>query len=169
MEFFRRQVVRGRLASADPVGGIRPCRARPVPPGSALLLHRELRPFRRSPAFGRPSPPRLRPVRLMLGVPCPLARRMPGDIDFHLMRGNTEGEYPCICGRIFPGTERGTVLQDMVMTRLGLDRILRFAFDLAQRRPRKRLTAATTSPGIPGRSGRAGLVGRHDAGAFGRT
>ena len=90
----------------------------------------------------------LRPVRLMPGVPCPLVGRGPGDIDFYVVRENTEGEYSSIGGRIFPGTERETVLQETVMTRLGVDRILRFAFDLAERRPRRRLTSATKSNGI---------------------
>ena len=90
----------------------------------------------------------LRPGRLMSGVPCPLAGRVPGDIDFYVVRENTEGEYSSIGGRIFPGTVRETVLQETVMTRVGVDRILRFAFDLAQKRPRKRLTSATKSNGI---------------------
>jgi tartrate dehydrogenase/decarboxylase/D-malate dehydrogenase len=90
----------------------------------------------------------LRPVRLMPGVPCPLAGRKPGDIDFWVVRENTEGEYSSIGGRIFEGTEREVVVQETVMTRTGVDRILRFAFDLAQRRPKKHLTSATKSNGI---------------------
>ncbi|MDK1376499.1 MULTISPECIES: tartrate dehydrogenase [unclassified Sinorhizobium] len=90
----------------------------------------------------------LRPVRLMPGVEAPLVGRKPGDIDFYVVRENTEGEYSSIGGRIFPGTERETVLQETVMTRTGVDRILKFAFDLAQSRPRKRLTSATKSNGI---------------------
>jgi tartrate dehydrogenase/decarboxylase/D-malate dehydrogenase len=90
----------------------------------------------------------LRPVRLMPGVPCPLVGRKPGDIDFWVVRENTEGEYSSIGGRIFPGTERETVIQETVMTRIGVDRILKFAFDLAQSRPRKHLTSATKSNGI---------------------
>ncbi|MCP8940804.1 tartrate dehydrogenase [Alsobacter sp. SYSU M60028] len=90
----------------------------------------------------------LRPVRLMPGVPCPLAGRKPGDIDFFVVRENTEGEYSSIGGRIFPGTEREVVMQETVMTRVGVDRILRFAFDLANRRPKKHLTSATKSNGI---------------------
>ncbi|WP_320201839.1 tartrate dehydrogenase (plasmid) [Agrobacterium sp. rho-13.3] len=90
----------------------------------------------------------LRPVRLMPGVTSPLAGRGPGDIDFYVVRENTEGEYSSVGGRIFPGTERETVLQETVMTRIGVDRILKFAFDLAQTRPRKRLTSATKSNGI---------------------
>ncbi|MEO1331224.1 MAG: tartrate dehydrogenase [Pseudomonadota bacterium] len=90
----------------------------------------------------------LRPVRLMPGVPCPLAGRVPGDIDMMIVRENTEGEYSSIGGRMFPGTDRETVIQETVMTRRGVDRILRFAFELAQSRPRKRLTSATKSNGI---------------------
>jgi tartrate dehydrogenase/decarboxylase/D-malate dehydrogenase len=90
----------------------------------------------------------LRPVRLMPGVQSPLAGRKPGDIDFFVVRENTEGEYSSIGGRIFPGTSRETVLQETVMTRIGVDRILKFAFELAQSRPRKLLTSATKSNGI---------------------
>jgi tartrate dehydrogenase/decarboxylase/D-malate dehydrogenase len=90
----------------------------------------------------------LRPVRLMPGVPCPLAGRKPGDIDFFVVRENTEGEYSSIGGRIFPGTEREVVIQETVMTRVGVDRILNFAFNLAQKREKKHLTSATKSNGI---------------------
>jgi tartrate dehydrogenase/decarboxylase / D-malate dehydrogenase len=90
----------------------------------------------------------LRPVRLMAGVPCPLVGREPGDIDFLVVRENTEGEYSSIGGTIFPGTDRETVLQETVMTRVGVDRILRYAFDLASKRERKHLTSATKSNGI---------------------
>ena len=90
----------------------------------------------------------LRPVRLMPGVPCPLAGRKPGDIDFFVVRENTEGEYSSIGGRIFPGTDREVVVQETVMTRIGVDRILNFAFSLAQRRAKKHLTSATKSNGI---------------------
>jgi len=90
----------------------------------------------------------LRPVRLMPGVPSPLAGRNPGDVDFYVVRENTEGEYSSIGGKIFEGTERETVVQETVMTRTGVDRILRFAFDLAQSRPNRHLTSATKSNGI---------------------
>jgi len=90
----------------------------------------------------------LRPVRLMPGVPCPLAGRKVGDIDFFVVRENTEGEYSSVGGRLFEGTERETVLQESVFTRKGVDRILKFAFDLAQSRPKKHLTSATKSNGI---------------------
>src|SRR5438270_12047790 len=90
----------------------------------------------------------LRPVRLLPGVPCPLAGRKPGDIDFFVVRENTEGEYSSIGGKIFSGTDREVVIQETVMTRTGVDRILRFAFNLAQRREKKHLTSATKSNGI---------------------
>jgi tartrate dehydrogenase/decarboxylase/D-malate dehydrogenase len=90
----------------------------------------------------------LRPVRLMPGVPSPLANRKPGDIDFWVVRENTEGEYSSIGGRMFPGTEREFAVQETVMTRIGVDRVLKFAFDLARTRPKKHLTSATKSNGI---------------------
>lgn len=90
----------------------------------------------------------LRPVRLMPGVPCPLAGRGPGDIDFWVVRENTEGEYSSIGGHMFPGTEREIVIQETVMTRHGVDRVLRFAFDLARTRDRRHVTSATKSNGI---------------------
>lgn len=90
----------------------------------------------------------LRPVRLMPGVPSPLAGRKPGDIDFYVVRENTEGEYSSVGGRMFPGTEREFVTQNAIFTRHGVDRVLRFAFELAQKRPRKKVTSATKSNGI---------------------
>ncbi|SLK00353.1 tartrate dehydrogenase [Novosphingobium mathurense] len=90
----------------------------------------------------------LRPVRLMPGVPCPLAGRKPGDIDFWVVRENTEGEYSSVGGHMFPGTEREIVIQETVMTRHGVDRVLRYAFDLATKRERKHVTSATKSNGI---------------------
>ena len=90
----------------------------------------------------------LRPVRLMPGVPCPLAGRKPGDIDFYVVRENSEGEYSSIGGKMYAGTEREVVVQETVMSRHGVDRILRFAFELAQSRPKRHLTSATKSNGI---------------------
>ncbi|MGL4976179.1 MAG: tartrate dehydrogenase [Bosea sp. (in: a-proteobacteria)] len=105
--------------------------------GSLLLFRREFDQY-----------VNLRPVKLMPGVPSPLAGRKPGDIDFYVVRENTEGEYSSIGGRIFGGTERETVIQETVMTRVGIDRVLKYAFDLAARRPRAKLTSATKSNGI---------------------
>jgi tartrate dehydrogenase/decarboxylase/D-malate dehydrogenase len=90
----------------------------------------------------------LRPVRLFDGVPCPLAGRKPGDIDFLVVRENTEGEYTNLGGVMFAGTEREVVIQESVYSRHGADRVLKFAFELAQARPRKHLTVATKSNGI---------------------
>jgi tartrate dehydrogenase/decarboxylase/D-malate dehydrogenase len=90
----------------------------------------------------------LRPVRLMAGVPCPLVGRKAGDIDFYVVRENSEGEYSSVGGHVFEGTERELVLQEAVFSRKGVDRILKYAFDLAQSRPKKHLTSATKSNGI---------------------
>ncbi len=90
----------------------------------------------------------LRPVRLMPGVPSPLANRKPGDIDFYVVRENTEGEYSSVGGKMFPGTDREFVLQESIFTRIGVDRVLRYAFELAKKRPKKHLTSATKSNGI---------------------
>ncbi|HKD28356.1 MAG TPA: tartrate dehydrogenase [Xanthobacteraceae bacterium] len=90
----------------------------------------------------------LRPVRLMPGVPCPLAGRKPGDIDFYVVRENTEGEYSNVGGRMFADTEREFAVQETYMTRIGVDRVVKFAFELARARARKHLTSATKSNGI---------------------
>jgi tartrate dehydrogenase/decarboxylase/D-malate dehydrogenase len=90
----------------------------------------------------------LRPCRLMPGIPSPLAHRKPGDIDFYVVRENTEGEYSSVGGRMYEGTPRETVYQQSVFSRHGTDRILKYAFELAQRRPKKHLTSATKSNGI---------------------
>ncbi len=90
----------------------------------------------------------LRPCRLMPGIPSPLANRAVGDIDFYVVRENTEGEYSSVGGRMYEGTPREVVFQEAVFSRTGVDRILKYAFDLAQRRPKKHLTSATKSNGI---------------------
>ena len=90
----------------------------------------------------------LRPVRLFEGVPCPLAGRKPGDIDFLIVRENTEGEYTKLGGIMYEGTDREIVIQESVFSRHGTDRVLKFAFDLAADRQRKHLTVATKSNGI---------------------
>ncbi len=105
--------------------------------GSLLLFRREFDQY-----------VNLRPVRLMPGVPSPLAGRKPGEIDFYVVRENTEGEYSSVGGRMYAGTEREIVMQESVMSRFGVDRILTFAFELAQRTKRKHLTSATKSNGI---------------------
>ncbi|WP_077002802.1 tartrate dehydrogenase [Variovorax sp. KK3] len=95
----------------------------------------------------------LRPARLMPGIVAPVVRkdgspREPGEIDMYIVRENTEGEYSAIGGRMFPGTEREIVMQETVMTRHGVDRVLKFAYEFAQARPKKHLTSATKSNGI---------------------
>ncbi|MEG2155159.1 MAG: tartrate dehydrogenase [Burkholderiaceae bacterium] len=95
----------------------------------------------------------LRPCRLMPGIRSPLVDRQgraraPGEIDFWVVRENTEGEYSSVGGRMFEGTEREIVIQDTVMTRTGVDRVLKFAFELAHSRPKRHLSSATKSNGI---------------------
>ncbi|MEM7207492.1 MAG: tartrate dehydrogenase [Pseudomonadota bacterium] len=90
----------------------------------------------------------LRPVRLFEGVSCPLANKQPGDIDFFVVRENVEGEYSEIGGRLYDGTDQELVVQQSIFTRRGVDRVLRFAFDLARSREAKHLTSATKSNGI---------------------
>lgn len=90
----------------------------------------------------------LRPCRLMPGIRSPLADRAPGEIDFYVVRENTEGEYSNIGGRMFENTEREIVVQETVMSRAGVDRVLKYAFDLAASRPKRHLTSATKSNGI---------------------
>jgi tartrate dehydrogenase/decarboxylase/D-malate dehydrogenase len=89
----------------------------------------------------------------MPGVTAPVVRRdgsprLPGEIDMMIVRENTEGEYSSIGGRMYEGTPREIVMQETVMSRHGVDRVLKFAFDLAQSRPKKHLTSATKSNGI---------------------
>jgi tartrate dehydrogenase/decarboxylase/D-malate dehydrogenase len=84
----------------------------------------------------------------MPGVKAPLADRKPGDIDFFVVRENTEGEYSSVGGIMFGGTDREIAIQETIMSRVGTDRVLKFAFELAQKRPKKHLTSATKSNGI---------------------
>ena len=110
--------------------------------GSLLLFRREFDQY-----------VNLRPARLMPGIIAPVVRRdgtprLPGEIDMYIVRENTEGEYSSIGGRMYPGTDREIVMQETVMSRFGVDRILKFAFELAQSRPKKHLTSATKSNGI---------------------
>ncbi len=90
----------------------------------------------------------LRPVRLMPGVRSPLADRKVGEIDYFVVRENTEGEYSSVGGRMFEGTDREFVTQLATFSRKGVDRILRFAFELARTRAKKHVTSATKSNGI---------------------
>ncbi len=90
----------------------------------------------------------MRPVRLLPGIKSPLAGRTAKDIDFVIIRENTEGEYSQIGGRLYPDTEREVVVQESIFTRSGVDRVQRFAFELARTRTRKHVTSATKSNGI---------------------
>ena len=90
----------------------------------------------------------LRPVRLFEGVPCPLADKKPGDIDFYVVRENVEGEYSTVGGIQYEGTDQEMVSQLSLFTRRGTDRILKYAFDLARSRPARHLSSATKSNGI---------------------
>ena len=90
----------------------------------------------------------VRPVRLLPGVHSPLANRRNEDIDLVIVRENTEGEYSEIGGRLFSGTEREVVIQQSLFSKTGVDRIIRFAFELARQRESKHLTSATKSNGI---------------------
>ena len=110
--------------------------------GSLLLFRREFDQY-----------VNLRPARLMPGIMAPVVRRdgsarLPGEIDMLIVRENTEGEYSSIGGRMFEGTPREIVMQETVMTRHGVDRVLRYAFEQARLRPKKHLTSATKSNGI---------------------
>ncbi len=110
--------------------------------GSLLLFRREFDQY-----------VNLRPARLMPGVVAPVVRRdgsprQPGEIDMVIVRENTEGEYSSIGGRMYTGTEREIVMQETVMSRIGVDRVLRYAFEVASSRPKKHLTSATKSNGI---------------------
>ena len=89
----------------------------------------------------------LRPVKLFEGIETPLKHWKPGEIDFHIVRENNEGEYSNIGGRLYEGTEEEMAVQQTIFTRRGVTRVLRFAFELA-RKSKKHLTSATKSNGI---------------------
>lgn len=90
----------------------------------------------------------LRPVRLLPGITSPLANRKPEDIDFYIVRENNEGEYSDVGGRLFEGTDQEMAVQESVFTHRGVERIMRYAFELARKRPKKHLVSATKSNGI---------------------
>ncbi|MEM7376188.1 MAG: tartrate dehydrogenase [Pseudomonadota bacterium] len=90
----------------------------------------------------------LRPVRLFDGLPCPLANRKPGDIDFYVVRENVEGEYSNVGGRMYTGTEHEVAFQQANFSRRGCDRVMRYAFELARSHKATRVTSATKSNGI---------------------
>ncbi len=90
----------------------------------------------------------LRPVRLLPGITPPVRDRGPKDIDFWVVRENTEGEYSQVGGRLYAGTPHELVIQNAVFTRRGTDRIIRYAFELARRMGRDHVTSATKSNGL---------------------
>ena len=89
----------------------------------------------------------LRPVRLFEGIETPLKNWKPGQIDFCIVRENNEGEYSNIGGRLYEGTDEEMAVQQTVFTRRGVNRVMRYAFELARKR-KKHLTSATKSNGI---------------------
>jgi tartrate dehydrogenase/decarboxylase/D-malate dehydrogenase len=89
----------------------------------------------------------LRPVRLLEGITSPLSGRKPGEIDFVIVRENSEGEYSEVGGRLNRNTEDDIAIQQSIFTRRGCDRIIRYAFELARTR-KKHVTSATKSNGI---------------------
>jgi tartrate dehydrogenase/decarboxylase/D-malate dehydrogenase len=90
----------------------------------------------------------VRPVKLLPAVKTPLAGRTAKEIDFVIVRENNEGEYSRMGGRMYEGTEDEFVLQESVFTRRGVDRIIEYAFRLAESRPRREVASATKSNGI---------------------
>ena len=90
----------------------------------------------------------MRPARTFKGVSSALSTAGSDDIDMMIVRENTEGEYSSVGGIMFEGTDREVVMQQSVFTRIGTDRVLNFAFDLARQRSRKRITVATKSNGM---------------------
>lgn len=89
----------------------------------------------------------LRPVRLLEGVTSPLSNRKAGEIDFYIVRENSEGEYSEVGGRLNRNSDLEMAIQETVFTRKGCDRIIQYAFDLAESR-KKHVTSATKSNGI---------------------
>ena len=90
----------------------------------------------------------LRPVKLFDGVPSPLANKKPGDIDMLIVRENTEGEYSSVGGRMYKDTDREIAIQETIMSSHGVDRVQKYAFELAKLKGRKKVTNATKSNGI---------------------
>ena len=89
----------------------------------------------------------LRPARLLEGITSPLANRKAGDIDFVIVRENSEGEYSEVGGRVNRNTASDTAIQEVIFTRPAVDRVIRYAFELARTRKRH-VTSATKSNGI---------------------
>jgi tartrate dehydrogenase/decarboxylase/D-malate dehydrogenase len=92
----------------------------------------------------------VRPAVLYRGVRSPLAGRQPGDVDFVVVRENTEGEYAQVGGVLYPDHAHGVAVQTAMFTRHGTERVIRFAFDLARRRNKKRLLTSVTKSNAQG-------------------
>lgn len=90
----------------------------------------------------------LRPVRLLRGLESPLKNKDPHDIDLCVVRENNEGEYSKVGGKMYEGTDQEMAVQASIFTRKGIEKVLRYAFELAKKRPRRHLTSATKSNGI---------------------
>ena len=90
----------------------------------------------------------MRPVRMLKGMASPLKERGPADIDFIVVRENNEGEYSEIGGRMYSGTDAEMVMQETIFTRRGVDRVMRYSFEIAGKRDAKHITSATKSNGI---------------------
>ena len=90
----------------------------------------------------------LRPVRLLKGMKSPLKDKKPDDIDLCVVRENNEGEYSNIGGKMYEGTDQEMVIQASIFTRKGVEKVIRFAFELAMKRPKRHLSSATKSNGI---------------------
>ena len=140
----------GRIMPADGIDRLRDCNAIFLGavgfPGvpDHVSLWGMLIPIRR--AFRQFA--NVRPVRLLQGIDCPLKNRAPGEIDMIIVRENTEGEYSEIGGRLYRGQAEEVVVQEAIFTRVGVDRVMRHAFDIARKRPRRKVTSATKSNGI---------------------
>jgi tartrate dehydrogenase/decarboxylase/D-malate dehydrogenase len=87
----------------------------------------------------------VRPSLLLPGVPGPLRDKAAGDVDFVVVRENTEGEYTGAGGRVHRGQPMEIAVETSVFSRPGVERVIRYAFDLAQSRPRKKLASVTKS------------------------
>jgi tartrate dehydrogenase/decarboxylase / D-malate dehydrogenase len=92
----------------------------------------------------------VRPAVLYPGVRCPLAGKQPGDIDFVVVRENTEGEYAQVGGLLYPEGAHGVAVQTAVFTRHGTERVIRFAFELARQRARTSLVTSVTKSNAQG-------------------
>ena len=90
----------------------------------------------------------IRPIKLFPGINSPLVNKKPGDIDMVIVRENSEGEYSSVGGRMFKNTDREIAIQETIMSAQGIDRVQKFAFEIAKKRKRKKLTNATKSNGI---------------------